>query len=242
LALAAGGNLMSFFRPIKNLRWLIRERKTGTLRQRWSGATRDFITALRLKHLFWLGLRGYAGALLWLVLPTFLFAAADKTEGGAFVVTVVGGVGLALIFAWLPFLQARFACENRLGAMFELGTIRQTFRRAPIAWLLALAVVYTLALPLYLLKVVLPPRDAMWFITIVFIVSICPAKLVTGWAYFRATNRTQSAWRGWRWLARIVMVPLLSLYVFALFFTQFIGEHGKRVLFEHHAFLLPVPF
>ena len=38
------------------------------------------------------------------------------------------------------------------------------------------------------------------------------------------------------------MVPLLVLYIFLLFFTQFIGQHGKGVLFEHHAFLLPVPF
>jgi hypothetical protein len=27
-----------------------------------------------------------------------------------------------------------------------------------------------------------------------------------------------------------------------LFFTQFIGQHGKGVLFEHHAFLVPAPF
>ena len=40
----------------------------------------------------------------------------------------------------------------------------------------------------------------------------------------------------------ILMLPLLGLFVFILFFTQFIGEHGKAVLFEHHAFLLPVPF
>jgi hypothetical protein len=29
--------------------------------------------------------------------------------------------------------------------------------------------------------------------------------------------------------------------VFVLFFTQFIDEHGKQALFEHHAFLLPWP-
>jgi hypothetical protein len=30
--------------------------------------------------------------------------------------------------------------------------------------------------------------------------------------------------------------------VFLLFFTPYISEHGRGVLFEHHAFLLPVPF
>jgi hypothetical protein len=39
-----------------------------------------------------------------------------------------------------------------------------------------------------------------------------------------------------------MMGPLVAVYVFLLFFTQFIGQHGKGVLFEHHALLLPVPF
>jgi hypothetical protein len=29
--------------------------------------------------------------------------------------------------------------------------------------------------------------------------------------------------------------------VLLLFFTAFVGQHGKQVLLEHHAFLLPVP-
>jgi hypothetical protein len=39
-----------------------------------------------------------------------------------------------------------------------------------------------------------------------------------------------------------LLLPLVGAYVFVLFFTQFVGEHGKGVLFEHHALLLPVPF
>ncbi len=99
-----------------------------------------------------------------------------------------------------------------------------------------------LALPLYLLKIFLLPQDAMWFVTLVFIVSIYPARLVTSWAYGRATRKDGPAWFGTRWSARALMLPLLVLFVVLLFFTQFIGQHGKGVLFEHHAFLLPVPF
>jgi hypothetical protein len=99
-----------------------------------------------------------------------------------------------------------------------------------------------LALPLYLLKIFLLPQDAMWFVTLVFILSIYPARLVTGWAYSRATRRPQPAHFVTRWFARLLIGPLLAVYVFLLFFTQFIGQHGKGVLFEHHAFLLPVPF
>jgi hypothetical protein len=103
-------------------------------------------------------------------------------------------------------------------------------------------VTLTLALPMYLFKIALPPSDAMWLVTIVFIVSIYPVKVITGWAYHRAVARERRAFFGLRWLTRLVLLPLLTMYVFLLFFTQFIGEHGKRVLFEHHAFLLPSPF
>jgi hypothetical protein len=82
----------------------------------------------------------------------------------------------------------------------------------------------------------------MWFVTLVFIASIYPAKVVTGWAYHRAARRGKRAHFLWRWTARSLMVPLVGFYVFLLFFTQFIAEHGKGALFEHHAFLLPVPF
>lgn len=241
-ALGRGGGFWTFFRPIKNVRWLL-----GCIRRGfdWSSAeahVRRFVASLRLKHHFMLGLYGFVGAMIWLIVPTALFAASNRTEGPSVLVTIVGGLALVLLLGWLPFLQAHFAAENRFRAMFELSTIRRMFRRAPLAWMSALVVIYVLSLPLYLLKVVAPPRDAMWFVTIVFIVSIYPARVVAGWAYSRAARKQVPAWFGFRWLSRTVSFPLLSLYVFLLFFTQFIAEHGKRVLFEHHEFLLPVPF
>jgi hypothetical protein len=180
--------------------------------------------------------------MLWLALPTALFAAAKRTAGGAIVVTLLGGGLLMLALSWVTFLQAHFAAENRFAAMFELRKVRGLYMHAPFAWLIALLVTLTLALPLYLFKVALPPRDAIWLVSIVFIVSIYPAKVVAGWAYHRAATRERPAWSGFRWLSRLVLAPLLALYVTVLFFTQFIGEHGKGVLFEHHAWLLPVPF
>jgi len=242
LALARGGTFSCFFRPIKNARWLSQRLREGNYLSRAAAGVRAFVADLRLRHHLSLGFRGFMGAALWLVVPTSLFAASSKTEGASVLVTIVGGVFLLVIFSWVPFLQAHYAAENRFGAFLELGTVRRLFRSAPIAWLIALAAVYTLALPLYLLKVALVPRDAMWFITIVFLMSIYPARVLTGWAYSRALRAARPAWFGWRWLARTLMVPLIGLFVFLLFFTQFIGEHGKGVLFEHHAFLLPVPF
>ncbi len=242
LALARGGGFWTFLRPIKNIRWMIARLREGDYLDRAASAIRAFVADLRLHHHFSLGIRGFIVAFIWLVLPTALFAAADKTEGGPFLVTVIGGLWLFAVFCWLPFLQARYAAEDRFRAGFELRTIRQLSGRAPFSWLLAVVLVYLLALPLYLLKIALVPNDAMWFITLVFLMSMFPARIVTGWAYSRAARTEHPARFVWRLSARILMVPLVGLYVFLLFFTQFIGEHGKRVLFEHHAFMLPVPF
>ncbi len=245
LALARGGSPGCFLRPLRNFRWLKTRLTAGDYLETASSNLREFVSRLRLRHHFWLGLRGFAVALLWLIGPTALFAAADGTEGPQVLLTLAGGALLALVLAWVPFLQARFATENRFRSGLQLGAVRRLFPHAPLAWLLATVVVYVLALPLYLFKAFLLPPDAMWPITLIFIVSIYPARVVTGWAYHRAVTRQQqgrTSGRAVRWGVRLALVPLLGAYVFLLYFTQFIGEHGRGVLFEHHAFLLPVPF
>jgi hypothetical protein len=242
LALARGGSIGCFVRPIKNLRWAICQFRQGDYTDKAAAEIRAFVAGLRLRHHFWLGVRGFFGALAWLLIPTLLLAAAKKTEGPQLIATVVGGLLLVPVLAWVPFLEARFAAENRFRGLFELREVRRLFNHAPLSWLVAVIVTYVLALPLYLLKIFLLPQDAMWFVTLVFILSIYPARLVTGWAYGRATRRPQRAHFLTRWLARLAMGPLLAVYVFLLFFTQFIGQHGKGVLLEHHALLLPVPF
>ncbi len=243
-ALARGGSLGCFFRPWKNVRWVRQRLHDGDYLDAASEHVRTFVRKLQLKHHFWLGLRGFVGAFVWLLIPTALFAAMDDPEGPQVAVTLLGGVLLAVTLSWLPFLQARFATERRLRSMFHLRAIRRLFAHAPLAWLLAIAVVYVLALPLYLLKVALLPQDAYWLMTIIFVASIYPTKVVTGWAYHRAVEREtegKRARRLTRWAARLGMLPLLAAFVFLLYFTQFIDAHGTAGLFEHHAFLLPWP-
>jgi hypothetical protein len=244
LALARGGALTAFFRPWRNIRWLRQRLKSGQYLDTASAHIRSFVRDLRLREHFWLGLRGYVGAMVWLAGPTALFAAGGDASGPRVGLTLVGGVLLAWTLAWMPFLQTRFAAEGRLRAMFELRAIRTLFGYAPLTWWLAILVVYVLALPLYLLKAVLLPRDAAWLITLIFVASIYPAKVVTGWAYRQAVVRKQAdrpAHAAWRWLARLGMVPLLGVFVFLLYLSQFIGAHGTAGLFEHHSFLLPWP-
>ena len=242
LALGRGGSFGCFFRPIKNVRWLVAQLRAGSY---WDTADRgiaDFLSGLRLKYHFWLGLRGFAGAFLWLVIPTFLFAAAKNNEGPAILVTLVGGAMLVIVLSWLPFLQARFAAENRWGAMFELRAIRELNRKAPLSFWLATLITFALALPPYLATPFLLPQDARWMVTIMFVMSIYPARVLVGWAYYQAVARPRRAWFGLRWVSSLTILPLLAFFVFLLFFTQFIGGHGKLVLFEHHALMLPAPF
>ncbi len=242
LALARGGRINCFFRPLKNVLWLIKLLRQGRYWETAEASVKQFFKGMQLREHFWLGLRGYAAAALWLLLPTAVFAIPRSTRPPAVALTLIGGGLLTIVFCWVPFLQARFAAENRFRAALELGAIRKLFRRAPLAWLLAIVTVFVLALPLYIFKVRVPPRDAAWFFTIIFIVSIYPARVITGWAYHRAIKKDKDAHWIWCWTSRLVMVPLVGFYVFLLYFTQFVGEHGKAVLFEHHAFLLPVPF
>lgn len=242
LALSRGGRLSCFFRPIKNVRWLLAECRRGDYLERADQHVRAFITALRLKHHFVLGVRGFAGAFLWLVLPTALFTAVRTSGGPSMLIMILGGFLLLILFAWIPFLQARFAVENRWGAMFEVREIRRLFCRAPIAWLVAVFIVFLTAIPPYVLKAFDYSSDARWLGTLVFIATIYPGRIVTAWAFGRAIRKEEQAWFGFRLLSRTVMFPMLFAYVAVLFLTQYVGAQGRAGLFFHHAFLLPVPF
>ena len=243
LALSRGGSLGCFVRPLKNVLWLISELRRGGYFERAESHVRAFVSQMRIAHHFWLGLRGLLGGLIWLVIPSALFRVYSQPDHvGQLLVTLFGGLSLVLVLSWVPFLQARLATENRMRAMFELGAIRDLFCRSPMCWFLVIVITSALSLPLYLFKIYLLPADAMWMTTLVFIMTIYPARLITGWAYHRAATRPGRSYRVWHWFWRLLMLPVLSFYVFLLFFTPLFSEHGKRVLFEHHLLLLPVPF
>lgn len=203
----------------------------------------DFVVGLKLPQYFWLGLRGFAGALVWLIVPTLMMVFGTSGRGGgSILIGYLGTAAMAFVLLYLPFLQTRFAAENRLAAMFEWGEIRRLFRRAPLAWLVALVVTLAFALPLYLLKIEPLPRELWWTLTIFFIVFIYPARLLTGWAVGRAVHHPQPRHFVFRWLARLLAIPAVLFYLLILFFTQYTSYLGPASLLEQHAFLLPVPF
>ncbi len=244
LAIARGGRLRLFFWPTPlNGLWLVRQLMRGDYGDLAATAVREFVSALRLRHHFWLGVRGFFGAFAWLFIPTLLFGALqDTSKPGQAIITIFGGASLVCVLSWLPFLQAHFAAEQRISAMFQLTYIRALYRRTPIVFLLSVVVMYALALPLYIFKLFETPQDMRWLLTPLFIISIYPARIFVGWAYSRAQKKERKTWLILRLLSNIVIWPLLGFYVFLLFFTPAVGAAGRAVLFQHHALLLPWPF
>lgn len=242
LSLARGGRFTNFLRPIKNVRWLWTRWREHDY---WDTAERnvgEFVARLRLRELWWLGLRGFGVATLWLVIPSAILAATPDRPGGALVVGLIGSVLLGIVFSWVPILQARFAVEDRFHAGRELSAARASFRRAPLCWLLAMFVVYAFSLPLYLFRIPELPVDARWLVTIVFVATIWPTRFLTGWAYAKAADRQKDAHWLWQWGCWVLLAAVITAYVFLLFFTPFVVERGHADRFFHHAFQLPSPF
>ena len=91
--------------------------------------------------------------------------------------------------------------------MFEWREVRARFRRAPLAFWLALLVTLLFAIPLYLLKIELTPRELAWLPSLLFVAFIFPARILTGWATSRALRReTDRHWTA-RWLGRLAILP-----------------------------------
>lgn len=242
-ALFSGGRFSAFFRPVRSGRRLVAAIRAGTAWGTATAALTRVVDAIEPGKLFSLGLRGFVGTFLWLLVPTILFSALrDTTKPGQILITLLGAILLGAVLAWVPFLQARFAAEQRLAVFRDLGAVRELWRRAPIVMLLALTILYGLSLPLYLFKIVATPRDAVLFLTPIFVLTIYPARLVVGWATHRAQARPARRWLLLRWPVTAILLPLLALYVFLLFFTPAIDAFGRRALFDHHALLIPTPF
>lgn len=237
-ACARGGRLRHFLWPIGHPLWLARRLREGGLYAEARDGFWEFVAALHLPHYFRLGLVGFLGTLAWLALPATLIAASGRAP----LLGVIGALALAVIAPSLPFLQVRFAVEGRASALFSMRAVRDRFRRAPWAFAFALLVMLLAAIPLYLLKIEMIPREAAWLPSLVFVAFLAPARLLTGWAYARSGRRDRP--RHWliRALGRLAILPAAALYVLVVVLAQYTSWGGAWSLYEQHAFLLPVPF
>lgn len=243
LAFAAGPSLMAFFRPFRNIRRVAAAAREARLWHDWTHSLERLLAVLAPIATFRMGLGGLLGGAAWVAVPTLLFGAARFSERPiAPAISFVGGGLLAVTLMWVPFLQVRYAVTGRLTAFLDVSEIREWFRRAPVAMPAALIFLLGMTLPLYLLKVVVPPRDAVWLLTPLFVVLILPGRLAVGMAASWAAARTQRAWVGTRLVASLVCWGAITLYLVILFLAPALDALGNRILFDHHAILLPSPF
>ncbi|MBL4883100.1 MAG: hypothetical protein JKY95_01020, partial [Planctomycetaceae bacterium] len=241
-SLGRGGGLSCFFRPIKNVRWMLKHLRSKSYLEQASESVREYVQSLQFIKHFKLGLFGAAGVLMWTLIPTLLYSFADSTQGIQILVTVIGGFLLLFVLSLLPILQAGYASEGQFSAYRELRQARVLYRRTPMLWTFAFLVGYGLSLVLYLFKVVAPPQDALWMMTIVFVATMYPARLMIAWVYARANKKESQPHYLWRWFWSLVTVLVCASYVFILFFTRDIGANGKWVLFEQPLLMIPSPF
>lgn len=237
-ACARGGRLRHFLWPFGNPFWLVRRLRQGGLYGDSRDAFWSGLAALRLPYYFRLGLVGFLGTLAWLIVPAMLIAASRNLPP----LGIVGALLLAVVVPFLPFLQVRYALDGRLSALFSRRAIRERFRRAPWAFAFALMVLLLAAIPLYLLKIEMIPREAAWLPSLVFVVFLAPARILTGWAYARSDRRDRPRHWTFRLAGRAAIVVAALFYVLIVFLAQYTSWGGAASLLEQHAFLLPVPF
>lgn len=154
-----------------------------------------FVAKLNLVYYFRLGIIGFAGTLLWLAVPTLLLVSATNLEEGPGVICgLLGSLFAVPVFALLPFVQANFATDGNWKRFLELRPVLKTFRRAPLAHVVALLLTLVLALPLYLLKVETIPRELLWSLSVVFVVFSWPSRIAIGLAVRRGASQQSPGW------------------------------------------------
>ena len=137
-----------------------------------------------------LGIMGFVGTCLWLLIPTALLVVSTSLDGAGAVTTGLVGSLIAIpVFSILPFLQAHFAFDGKLRRFLEVKTVLKNVGRAPSAHVIALLLTLVFALPLFLLKIEEIPVELLWSLSIVFVVFTWPARIIVGWAYAQGTKR-----------------------------------------------------
>jgi hypothetical protein len=255
-AWARGGRLRHYLWP-QPIRFL-KEAWRPSVWAETSDRLWESIAALHLPQLFWMGVRGGAGTLIWLI-PAMVIMIVTR-EGKQAAAGLLGGICFLLlgyILMTLPFLQAHFAAEDRIRAIFDWRRVRRDLHFAPWSYATALLIALILMpIPLYLLKIEATPEEIVWLPCLVFVAFMLPARIATGLCLRRGRRLRQIAdserdgnfvpgfWAtGSRWLVRFVLAPgIAATYLFVLFGSQFTSWDGVDTWVRQHALLVPLPF
>jgi hypothetical protein len=233
-----GGRLRDFLQPWASAWWIVKAIFKPRIVAEHVTRTFNAVDSEGFLRLWWLGVRGYVGSLLWLA-PGALCLAAGRNHP---LVGILGAVLLLIAVYHLPFLQIHFARTGRLSAFLERREVRRLVRNAPVMRLLATLFAVALALPLYAFKIEPLPAGLWWLAALFFVGLMAPAKIFAGLAMGIADRRTKPAWLLLRISCWLLMIPVGLIYVGVLFLTPYVEFNGMLgVLFEQHAFLLPAP-
>ena len=202
-----------------------------------------FVSEFPLRTLFVTGFKGFIGTFCWLIIPIGLCIGGMVLPRGINVVCgTIGYIALAIIFLYLPILQTRFAVEQRLSVFREIGVVRSMYQRAPLALWISMVSVWLLALPVYLVKIELTPREVVLLPAVVFIIFAWPTRILLGWAYARAHRRETPRLRLSIWLGRLTLIPIVFAYGSIVLASRYTSWYGEWSLLEQHALLIPIPF
>ena len=239
-----GGRLRHFLwpAPIRFCRWLGEPNKLT----RASDGLWEFVASLRLGYYFRLGLVGFLGTIVWLLFPVLCYVSSIEAETGVGVMMgLVGGLAFGFVVFHLPFVQAEYAVDGDWWRLFDFKIAWRDWYRAPIFCLMTLVVTLAFALPLYLLKIELTPRQVTYLPSLLFVGFALPSRFMQGWTVARAIRKDKP--RRW-WRTSIFLMCLgpafvaAGIYAFIAFFTRYTSWYGAWSLLEQHAFLVPVPF
>jgi hypothetical protein len=198
---------------------------------------------LQLGRLIWLGFRATVGGLLWLLVPgtLMILGLQAHNQPGLVILGIVGAVSMLVVLQYLPFLQVHMARENRFRAIFDVGAIRRSFARAPWAYCISFVVTIALAIPLYLFRIESLPRELLWVPCLFFVLFSLPSRFLAGWAVGRGHVDRPRRFFLARWMAWMIQVATLPVYVLFLYLATLASWDGLLTLFLQHAFLVPVP-
>ena len=203
----------------------------------------ECVSQFPLRDLFVSGFQAFVGTFCWLIVPLGLCIGGMVLPRGINIVCgTIGYISLAIIFLYLPMLQTRFAVERRLAVFREIGVVRSMYQRAPLALWISMVSVWLLALPVYLVKIELTPREVVLLPAVVFIIFAWPTRILLGWAYARAQRRETPRLRLSIWLGRLTLIPIVFAYGSIVLASRYTSWYGEWSLLEQHALLIPIPF
>ncbi len=165
-----------------------------------------------------------------------------QNDGVKGLLTIAGVIAMAIMLQYLPFLQMRYAQSKRFRSFFELKTVREGFKRAPWIHAISVLLLVVFSLPLYLLRIEMPPAQLVWLLCVFFVLFNIPTKFMLAWAIRYADQRERR--RAWysRWPAWMLLIAGIPFYIFFLYIASLASWDGSAVMIMQHAFLTPVPF